>query len=453
MANKNLGEVDSVNSMVKDNSLIIEVDGSIRRITLDRLMTSASPDMMQYIEAVYAYGIEFDTGKSSPDCTRIGNMGLHVTLPIHGKMKGCLLSDSGTVNEYLSASDWTSHTLDGTKGQVMVEIPRHYRKFETSGTKRRVMISEYPLPGYHEVKKMYVSAYEATVESGNKLASIANDSVNGGSGTATATSPGRPRTSLSLTDFRTYARNRKSGSKEWNCMTYDAQKTLYWLFVVEYATLNTQKAYNAQKDSNGYAQGGLGDGVTNVDGTKWDAMNGYNPFIKCGYTDELGNGTGQVEVNMNMNTFGYDTSLKVQVPRYRGIENPFGHIWQWTDGILVQVTADARRVYVCSEAKNFADTVGTGYVYVGDEAKTEGYVKEMIFGEGGEIMPSVVGGSSSTYFCDSHYKGDDTQNVRGLLFGGCAAGGAAAGLVSAYSNDVPSRAPASFGSRLCFLPE
>ena len=260
MANKNLGEVDSVNSMVKGNSLIIEVDGSIRRITLDRLMTSASPDMMQYIEAVYAYGIEFDTGKSSPDCTRIGNMGLHVTLPIHSKMKGCLLSDSGTVNEYLSAGDWNGHTLDGTKGQVMVEIPLHYRKFETSGTKRRVMISEYPLPGYHEVKKMYVSAYEATVDKTEstklKLASVVNTTEHfyGGTGRDVKYA-GRPRTNLSLTDFRTYARNRKSGSKEWNCMTYDAQKSLYWLFVVEYATLNSQADYNAKPTNEGYRQG------------------------------------------------------------------------------------------------------------------------------------------------------------------------------------------------------
>lgn len=61
-------------------------------------------------------------------------------------------------------------------------------------------------------------------------------------------------------------------------MTYDIQKDLFWLFAVEYATLNSQKAYNAEKDSNGYAQGGLGDGVTTLDGSKWSAFNGYYPF-------------------------------------------------------------------------------------------------------------------------------------------------------------------------------
>ena len=57
-------------------------------------------------------------------------------------------------------------------------------------------------------------------------------------------------------------------------MTYDIQKDLFWLFIIEYATLNSQKAFNASKDSNGYAQGGLGDGVTNLNSSKWSAFNG-----------------------------------------------------------------------------------------------------------------------------------------------------------------------------------
>ena len=366
--------------------------------------------MLPYLENECAYGIEFDTAVSEPKCTRIGNMSLHKTLPVHNRMRGCLLSDKGDVNAYLDPLNWTGFVLDGTQGQVMVELPMYYRKFETEGTKRRVKISEYPLPGYHQVKKKYVSAYEATVESDNKLASIKNDTVIGGDGKDAEKYAGRPRTSISLTNFRTYARNRNSSDKRWNCMTYDVQKDLYWLFVVEYATLNSQAGYTAEKDESGYAKGGLGDGVTNINNAKWTTMNNNNPFIKCGTTDTLGNGTGQVEVDIQ--TFGYSETLKVQVPRYRGIENIFGHIWQWTDGILVDVKADARKVYVCSDAKNFGDTVGTGYVYVGDEAKSDGFVKEMIFGEGGEIMPSVVNGSSSTYFCDSHSNPTSTRGIK-----------------------------------------
>lgn len=348
----------------------------------------------------------------------------------------------------------------------MVELPMHYRKFETDGTKRRVRISEYPLPGYHVVGKRYVSAYEATVKrSTMTLCSVANMDADyrGGNNQADWDGSyrsvlGRPATQISRINFRNYARKRKSGSTEWNCMTYDIHKELYWLFVIEYATLNSQAAFNAQKDSNGYAQGGLGDGVTTIDGGKWSTFNSSYPFIPCGYTDELGNGTGEVEFSMPAE---YDATIKkVKVSRYRGIENPFGHLWQWTDGINIRISPTEEnsgdglsKVFVCSDPAKFSDSGYDGYAHVGNEARAEGYVKEVIFGEGGEIMPSVVGGGSTTYFCDYHYTNiPTTEALRGVLFGGPALSGAFAGFAFAYSNLAPSLTGAYLGSRLCFIP-
>ena len=95
-----------------------------------------------------------------------------------------------------------------------------------------------------------------------------------------------------------------------------------------------------------------------------------------------------------------------------------------------------------------------GYSHVGNEARTEGYVKEVIFGEYGEIMPSVVGGGSTQFFCDYHYTNiPTTETLRGVLFGGGANSGANAGFAYAYSNDAPSATITTFGSRLCFLPQ
>ena len=189
--------------------------------------------------------------------------------------------------EYLDPKNWTGQHRDGSHGQVMVEIPLHYRRFITDGNKQRVMLSEFPLPGYHQVPKCYVSAYEATVQrSTNKLASVANNTADyrGGNNNATLdgtakTQLGVPATSISRTNFRTYARNRKANSTEWNCMTYDVQKTLYWLFVVEDANLTTQAAFNAEPTTEGYKQGGLGAGVTTLDEGKWNTFNGSYPFI------------------------------------------------------------------------------------------------------------------------------------------------------------------------------
>lgn len=418
------------------------------------------------IEDLVMYGVEFDTTVSSPDCTRIGHPNLHRTLPVHSQMRGCLLNDDGEVTKYLNESDWTSETRDGSQGQVMVEVPEHYVKFETEGTKRRVKMSITPVVGYKKISRYYVSAYEATVQrSASKLSSVVNTDADyrGGNNdssndAASNTLLGRPATSISRTNFRTYARNRKEGSTEWNCMTYDIQKDLYWLFVVEYATLNTQKAFNSAKTSEGYAQGGLGYGFTTLNWNKWTNFNNNNPVVPCGYTDELGNGTGQKEYSMPSE---YDATIKkLYVSRYRGVENPFGHLWQWTDGANVRISPNSptgdglSKVYVCSDPSKFNDAGYDGYTYVGDEARTESYVKELIFGDGGEIMPKVVGGSSSTYFCDYHYTSiPATETLRGVLFGGSAHHGASAGFSYARSDSSPSYAAADFGSRLCFISE
>lgn len=418
--------------------------------------------MLPYIEDDVSYGIEFDTTVSSPTCTRIGNLALHRSLPIQSRMRGCLLDDDGNVVEYLNPKDWGGNILDGSRGQVMVEIPAYYRKFVTDGNKRRVRISEYPLPGYHPVKRKYPSAFEATVQrTGNKLASVVNLTADyrGGNNNADWDGTyrsllGRPATSISRTNFRTYARNRKAGSTKWNCMTYDIQKDIYWLFAIEYATLNSQAAYNAALTSEGYHQGGLGAGVSNLNGTAWNNFNGYNPFIPCGYTNSLGNFSGVVPFTMP-SEFG---NLTTNVPRYRGIENPFGHIWQWTDGINVQITPaageDVSRVYVCEDPSKFNDSNYNGYHHVGNEARNEGYVKAIIFGEEGDIIPTEVGGGDSVYFCDYHYTNIPTSTtLRGVLFGGSANFGASGGLVCACSDSAPSYTTAYIGSRLCFIPE
>lgn len=437
---------------------VLDEDGESKKAALASLLP--------YTEEQSSYGVQFDTTVSSPSCTRVGSSDLHKSLPVHSRLKGCLLDDDGNVVEYLDPTDWTAATRDGSRGQVMVEIPMHYRKFTTDGTKLTVRISELPLPGYHQVPKMYVSAYEAALDrSNNKLASVVNatEQYRGGNNNANYDGTyrsflGRPATAISRTNFRAYARKRKTGSTEWNCMTYDAQKTLYWLFVIEYATLNSQAAYNSALTTEGYRQGGLGDGVTTWDGTSWNNFNGYNPFVPCGITDSLGNKTGVVEYTVAGEDGG--TLKTFQVPRYRGIENPFGHLWQWTDGINVRISPTTEnggdglsKVFVCSDPSKFNDSNYTGYSHVGNEARGEGYVKEVIFGEGGEIMPKVVGGGSTTYFCDNHWTNiPTTEQLRGVLFGGHAGNGASAGLVCAFSGGAPSYSDANFGSRLCFIP-
>lgn len=426
----------------------------------------------------YYYGVQINVNVADTALTRVGRPELHVTLPVQSLMRRCLINDSGKVVTYLHPTDSTktdtgaAADLTGTTGQVMVEIPKHYRKFEFDGTTITALISLYNLPGFYEVPKMYRSAYEATVDrtvsATPKLASVVNKTANfrGGNNNSAWDNTyrsllGVPATQISLTNFRKYARNRGNAGLNgcgWNCDLYAAQLATYWLYVIEYANLNCQAAYNAQPTDEGYKQGGLGNGVTTINSTKWNTFNSYYPFIPCGITNSLGNRTGVVEFTMPTE-YDSTTTTKVNVPSYRGIENPFGHLWSWTDGCKCEIQSETEggksKFYVCEDPAKFQDSSYNDYELRGELPRKEGYVKRMMIGEYGENMPVEVGGSSTTYFADYFYTNIPSSGaaMRGVLFGGSADYGASAGLSSALTYRAATSTGAYFGSRLCFIPE
>ena len=419
------------------------------------------------IEDLLSYGIEKDLRISLSSCTRVGNLALHRTLPVQSKMRGCLLDDDGNIVEYLPQNDWTTATRDGSRGQVMVHIPAHYRKFYTrdEGNIIGVRISLNNIAGYHYVPDMFISAYEASIErSTGKLCSVVNYDADyrGGNNNVKWDETyrsllGRPVLYRNRTQFRSAARKRNTNSTSWNCYLYHVHKALFWLYTIEYANLNSQAAYNSELTSEGFRQGGFGYGVSNWTSLGWETFNNWNPIIPCGYTDTLGNRTGVISYNVYnedgsvVRTFG--------VPRYRGVENPFGHIWKFVDGINVRISpTDANggdnisKVFVCEDPSKLNDDNYNGYKYVGNEARTDGYVKEIIFGEEGEIIPSLIGGNSTQFFCDYHYtKIMSTETLRGVLFGGDAYFGVSDGLACVSSNYYVSNS--DYGSRLCFIPQ
>lgn len=472
------------------------------------------------------YGVEWYTNQSPSWVIRIGNMNLHRTLPIQSGMYRCILNDNGEEvykldpNDSTKKEDGTPAVLDGTDGQVMVYIPVFYARFESKGYRRRVKLSDHYKPGFIRMGGCYVSAYEATVDRTMstllKLASVVNTTANfrGGNNNAKWDSTyrsllGMPATSISLTNFRNYARNRNDGDTQWNCMDYTAYKAVYWLYVVEYADRNCQLDFNENPTSDGLRQGGLGAGVTNINGTKWNTFNGYYPFVPCGHTNSLGNKTGIVQFIM---PFEYDaggaanyagaydagtpytdgqfvsdgqelyeciadaaagTALSdttyftniprtsTHVPSYRGIENIFGHTWKWTDGVHIKVQSEESGgksiLYTSDNPANYQDTNYEGYQEKGYTARSSGYVRDIIFGREGDFYVSedgATGGSSTTYFSDYSYTSvpESGEALMGLLLSGFASNGSAAGLVNVLSNHGPSTASTYIGSRLCYIP-
>ena len=139
------------------------------------------------------------------------------------------------------------------------------------------------------------------------------------------------------------------------------------------------------------------------------------------------------------------------------MENPFGHVWSWTDGCKCNIqSADAGGVsefFVCTDPAKFQSNDYTDYEKRGELPRNEGYVKIMMIGEYGENMPTAVGASSTTYFADYFYTNVvSNTGQRGVLFGGRANNGAYAGYSCANTNSAASNASALVGSRLCFLP-
>lgn len=472
-ASKTFKWITNIGDAVADNTYMIVFSSpktgtsisTIHKIKLEYgdISTEWSPawEDISDLEERYAYGVEWDTASSSPDGVRVGNIQLHRELPIQSKMRRCLLDRDGGVKEYLDNElSWDGSYLDYA---VMTEIPEHWYKLYFNGTKFRMMLSEIPLPGYKHVDKFYISTYEARMyRTDNLLCSAAGasklsdpNSINfrGGDNTAKWDDTyrsllGCPVTNLTRDQFRQAARKRGSG---WEMYTYGAHKTLFWLFAVEYATLNSQKPFNAQKDANGFSQGGLGNGPTQM--TDWTNFNNNNPLIQCGYTNEFGNGSGEKAYVVKNASDGTHATLMAN--RYRGIENPFGHIWKHTDGANIQVTtgdSGLSILWTTSDPSNFSDTSYTGYDKKGNVCRINGHVKKMLLGEDGDIIATEVGGSTSTYWCDNYYTSTSVSRMQLVVVGGRSDDGLNAGLVDVGTTNSSGIAN-NIGSRLCFFPK
>lgn len=423
------------------------------------------------LEDIYSYGVEWDSTVADPTLTRIGNPLLHKSLPIQSQYKGCV-ANGAEINYYLNPNDWsqkadeTPSVLDGTDGTVRVHIPKFYGKSGVEGTKRWVRMSTIKMDNtWIEIPEMLVDAYRSTVDTTvsatPKAVSVVNTTAQfrgGGNRTANDTyldtdafrsDLGKPRTNISRANMRTYATN--AGSE---MLCYEYYKWIfYWAWVVEYATLNSQKAYTADLTAEGYHQGGLGDGVTTWNGD-WNTYNGYYPLTPCGYCNDIGNFTGVKDLVIPETVINESTTVAsktFKVPRWRGFDNPFGDIWTNLDGIILERTAanQLSSVYTTTDPTAFGDdnTAKGKMTVAGTEIASDGWIKDYDLGETGEIIPSVVGGSATTYMCDYHYCNASSTALRTLLVGGHADSGGYAGLGYFYSHYGVGGASATVGFR------
>lgn len=400
------------------------------------------------------YGVSWSETSSNPDCTRIGNMDMHRSLPIQSMMKPFafqtqpLYKDQFVPMKENFSEAMYGHVNNGEAGQVastvnvMIKIPEFwYVDDYTPGTKtHNLKICPHAKPGWYHHKEAYVSAYEA-FNFDNKGRLVSMRSV-------------VPTVNFNRTNGRTWARaNGFDGEAKWNLYTYEEHRAICHLFLVEYATRNSQKAVNTKLTPEGFRQGGLGSGCTTGTAT----INGAQTwsFIPTGSSDSLGSGSGEVTVTIQQtDSSGHNTStITRKCNRYRGIENPFGHIWKHTDDVISKYEAPYRTWYKSVKPDQFATNKNNSYKPLCSVDNVNvGYKTEIKATPACDFFSmSVSGGSETTYWCDYNWDNTDTSE-HCLLIGGHSDAGGWAGLFALDSAIGVGASRASIGSRLTYLP-
>ena len=403
------------------------------------------------------YGVSWSETSSNPDCTRIGNMDMHRSLPIQSMMKGYFyfkdgnplyrmlkLNDSWTKCENYSAGGWrdVDTLLEDNNINVMIKIPEFWwiDDYIESTETHNLKICPHAKPGWYHHKEAYVSAYEGYID-GNYYRSSKNKI---------------PSVNFTRSTVRPKARANGLGNS-WNIYTYNEHRAICHLFLVEYATRNSQKAVNTELTPEGFRQGGLGSGCTTGTAT----INGAQTwsFIPTGSSDSLGSGSGEVTVTIQQtDSSGSNTTTTTRkCNRYRGIENPFGHVWKHTDDVIsVYISGyGARFWYKCDSPDHFGDSISNDNPYyknIAANAVVTGYKTKIATTSTCDFFASSCNnGSETTYWCD--YNWDNTDgSLHCLLIGGDSGAGGRAGLFGLSSGSGVGYSRASIGSRLTYLP-
>ena len=413
-----------------------------------------------------AYGIEWT--KDDNDIIRIGNAKFHRELPIQNRLKGCVYNEK-KISYFLNPTGWAKPLenglippLDGSDGDVGVRVPEFYMCVKDTGTKYQLWISDFNIDGTftrvhpfiishtktmtrmngstEEVFSACIKEDNAEYLGGNKSSSIAADKLQG-----------RPRTGINYTTAIQLCVNRGDWITMIDYLEYCAIQALCY---IEYANFDNQAALNTNLTSEGFKQGGLGAGVTNLEWNRWTTFNGDNPIIYTYWSSEHNVGNGST-ITKEFAIAGYNTDgsyFNTYPAIYRGILNFFGDIWSFVrDVVIINKDTDYNSVYLLKKGVAHADVtvdnVDEKCYFIGYQANTNNYITEFDLQRGPYFVPNLVG--TNKKFDYNYIRGsngqDTDKSVRVLLLGGGAGSGSLAGSGGFYSGWVRSASSAFVG--------
>ena len=451
---KKISDLDPSGGSVSDMRIeVLDGDGESRVMQLSQAMTSAS-------EAVC--GRYWNEANSTYRAAGYyGSLDMLRRLPeILGL--GCYLVQDDRTRRKLDPTnhyrfeDGSPAKLDGSMGQYMWcwNVGFYFAEWKV-GNLKYYAVSLSPIKGkqYVYIPSGGISALGGGVvdRTSNTLCSVINESARFRGGGNQADWDGTYRrqlgmvaTAITYRNYSTYARKRGEG---WEAGWYVAQGVVEILFLILFGTRNSQEPVIAAKDADGLYQGGLGEGTTNMPG--WDQW-GYYPIVPTSAGVELGDGHGETTFDV----LGADGTLhyRAKIPVFFGLKHPFGHIWKIVRGLVVNAGDEKSEVYVApSLYAGYDDSSTAGLIKVCELPRTGGYIKQKSF----YLlcaMPTEVGATTSTYFCDYFWENSAaSKGLRLRLCGASASDGTTAGAFAANATDAASDAAAAVSAPLCFF--
>ena len=430
----------------------------VDRIYADRASFTHASSPKLDIGNTYAYGVIWD---SDTDTYQIGVVYNGVfteqaidEFPVHEMMRRCVLDDAGVRQYYLLSTDSTKKaangaaaTLDGTDGQVMVELYKFWSIKKHYGTKRYMFVSDGPFsitmpdssvvtavihPVFYAgqatpTERVYCGAYQAAMydDSASAMMGTVHTDLYAAGDKLCSVSGYYPKTNETIIEFRAAAAARGAG---WHQLDAPMWHALQMLFVTRYGTLNSQDA--------------IGMGRTNLWGGVWEA----GSYIGiCGRSNAVGNASGNQSLG---GTDGHAGDYMAVL----GIEDFWGNVWQWLDGANVHNSAGlGSRLFLCDDYELYASDTDTNYTYAGDLAASDGWVTDFVDADG--FWPASIGGSDNSYLCDYYYTyfdDDAGSGWRVARVGGSAINWSMAGAFFVDSYNGSANAHAYVGGRLCY---
>jgi len=350
-------------------------------------------------------GVEWDPVTDTYTRTGAGSEN-DAHIAIASRMRRCVLDADGVVRYYLhpldstKRADGTDADLTGVSGDVMVEIPKFYYKYEAVEGKHHWSCSTEPLEGY--------TVHPAFIKEGVEVSYRYRNAYNvRDNGTTLISASGLyPTTQLPISQFRSKARSKGQG---WSLLDWNLMHAIQVIYLVEFANFNI-------KDTIGMGRTTLSGGMLE-DGSY---------YVLSGLSNKDGNATA--------NRSDGDSSYETDYMTYRGIEHWYGHLWNFVDGVNVF----DRNYYVSNTPSTYTNDKYDGdYSLLVKGGITNGYIKNYNNTAGG-FIPSAVGGSQATYVGDYYYQNSASRIV---VVGGYVSDGGAAGpfcLHAGYPSTVSS---------------